>query len=242
MLVIIGLLAGGILAGRDLIKAAEIRSQISQIGKFDLAVSTFKQRYGYLPGDISDINAQSFGLPIQNKPGNENAIIDDFNQYPIVASDRESYMFFIHLSSANLISDPIGKFLSTAYACGTSTANYSHYIGCQYPKAKIANGGFIATSLSNTKLAYFLGVTATEQTAAFNNHPITLISTGATITASDAFALDTKLDNGLPTTGKIKFAKYTYDYSDSYGCKSGSAYNITNTNLACNLLIESSGQ
>jgi hypothetical protein len=42
VLVIIGLIIGGILVGRDLIKASETRAQISQIEKYNTAVNTFK--------------------------------------------------------------------------------------------------------------------------------------------------------------------------------------------------------
>ncbi len=61
-LVVIGLLVGGILAGQDLMNAAAIRAQISQIEKYQTAVRTFQLKYGYLPGDIPDPQASSFGF------------------------------------------------------------------------------------------------------------------------------------------------------------------------------------
>ena len=91
VVVIIGLIVGGVLVGRDLINAAAIRSQISQLEGFDMAVSVFKQKYGALPGDIR--NPQDFGLAYEagvdaycnqnNVYGN--GIIQDVNGlYPIV--------------------------------------------------------------------------------------------------------------------------------------------------------------
>src|ERR1700756_2788750 len=62
VLVIIGLIIGGILTGQDLINAAAIRAQISQIEKYNTAVNTFYGKYGYLPGDIPDPQASSFGF------------------------------------------------------------------------------------------------------------------------------------------------------------------------------------
>jgi prepilin-type N-terminal cleavage/methylation domain-containing protein len=44
VLVIIGLLVGGIMVGRDLIKASEIRAQISQIQQFDVAVANIQKQ------------------------------------------------------------------------------------------------------------------------------------------------------------------------------------------------------
>ena len=62
VLVIIGLIIGGVLLGNDLINAAAIRSQISQIEKYQTAVRTFQGKYGYLPGDIPDPTATQFGF------------------------------------------------------------------------------------------------------------------------------------------------------------------------------------
>jgi len=56
------LLVGGVLVGQDLISAAAIRSQISQIEKYQTAVLTFKSKYGYLPGDMPDPQASQFGF------------------------------------------------------------------------------------------------------------------------------------------------------------------------------------
>ena len=44
VLVIIDLLVGGVLVGRDLIKSAEIHAQISQIEEYNTAVLTFKDK------------------------------------------------------------------------------------------------------------------------------------------------------------------------------------------------------
>ena len=62
VMVIIGLIIGGILVGRDLINVAAIRSQISQIEQYQTAVNTFRGKYGYLPGDIPHDVALQFGF------------------------------------------------------------------------------------------------------------------------------------------------------------------------------------
>src|SRR5476649_123700 len=62
VLVIIGLIVGGVLTSRDLIAAAQIRAQISQIEKYQTAVNTFRGKYGYLPGDIPNNAATACGF------------------------------------------------------------------------------------------------------------------------------------------------------------------------------------
>ena len=51
-----------VLVGRDLIEAAAIRSQISQIEKYNTAANTFRTKYDYLPGDLPADGASQVGL------------------------------------------------------------------------------------------------------------------------------------------------------------------------------------
>lgn len=62
VLVIIGLIVGGVPVGQDLIRAAAVRAQISQIEKYNRTVNTFLGKYGALPGDMSDPDATNFGF------------------------------------------------------------------------------------------------------------------------------------------------------------------------------------
>lgn len=52
VLVILGLLTGGILAGQNLIKAAELRSIGTQMEKVNTAMYTFRDKYFAMPGDM----------------------------------------------------------------------------------------------------------------------------------------------------------------------------------------------
>lgn len=51
VLVIIGLLVGGVLVGRDLIRASEVRHVASEYEKLFTAIMTFRGKYNCLPGD-----------------------------------------------------------------------------------------------------------------------------------------------------------------------------------------------
>jgi len=51
VLVIIGLIVGGVMVGRDLIRAAELRKVHNQYESFISAVGTFRTKYNCLPGD-----------------------------------------------------------------------------------------------------------------------------------------------------------------------------------------------
>ena len=54
VLVILGLLAGGILAGQSLIRASELRAVISEYNRYKTATYAFRDKYFALPGDITN--------------------------------------------------------------------------------------------------------------------------------------------------------------------------------------------
>src|ERR1700691_6571160 len=64
VLVVIGFVVGGVLVGQDLIRAAYIRAQITQIEKFNTAVNTFYGKYQALPGDMNISTATAFQFTI----------------------------------------------------------------------------------------------------------------------------------------------------------------------------------
>lgn len=64
VLVILGLLTGGILAGQNLIRAAELRSVTTQLQQYQTALQTFRNKYFALPGDMTkatDFWTSAFG-------------------------------------------------------------------------------------------------------------------------------------------------------------------------------------
>src|SRR3954468_8091893 len=53
VLVIIGLVVGGVLVGRDLMRAAELRAVVSDFDRFQTALYTFQSKYNCLAGDCA---------------------------------------------------------------------------------------------------------------------------------------------------------------------------------------------
>jgi prepilin-type N-terminal cleavage/methylation domain-containing protein len=54
VLVILGLLTGGILAGQSLIRASELRAVTTEYQRYATATQTFRDKYFALPGDFRD--------------------------------------------------------------------------------------------------------------------------------------------------------------------------------------------
>lgn len=128
VLVIIGLLVGGVLVGNDLIKSSQIRSQISQIDKYQITVNTFKLKYNCLPGDCS--NATNYGFSGNGNGDNSLAEAYDF-------TTGENNYFWLHLSQANLIE---GSYLIS----GSNTdTNVSGKISDYIPPAKLGGNLYV---------------------------------------------------------------------------------------------------
>src|SRR5690348_3505636 len=52
VLILIGLIVGGVVAGQEMVKSAKLRSQVSQLEQYGAAVNTFRTKYNAWPGDL----------------------------------------------------------------------------------------------------------------------------------------------------------------------------------------------
>ena len=124
-MVIIGLIIGGVLVGKDLIASAEIRATVSVYQQLDAAVNTFKTKYNCLPGDCP--NASDFGFTppagYTTINGDGNGHIDNYLGSPGGQPDLGEPQFLLaELSQAGLAPTLIHRFqLSTAHSSRTVT-------------------------------------------------------------------------------------------------------------------------
>lgn len=215
VLVIIGLIIGGVLVGRDLISAATIRAQISQIEKYQTAVNTFRSKYGYLPGDIPDPTATQYGFTPRGQyagEGDGNGLIEGNNQNVAGANSGtyfgmgETGVLWADLSTANLIDAGLNTATENSYPAilYTTGASMQYF----FPPGKIGRGNYVyaysggisinpAAGGSNDNNNYF-GLSAVNTlTGGYE-----LFST-AGLTVSEAYSIDSKVDDGLPQSGKV---------------------------------------
>ena len=203
VLVIIGLIVGGVLVGADMIKAAATRAQISQIEKYNSAVSTFVTKYGYLPGDIPSTSASSFGFYTGSGCNgqytgyrNGDGLIDGGGAsvgFPLQQGIGEVALFWSDLSAAGFTD---GAFTGTGITCGTSLVLSTTQLPGYFPTAKIGNGNFLY--VYETGIYNWFGLSAVTST----NSGAALVS-GADISVNQAYNMDKKIDDGLPTTGNV---------------------------------------
>jgi hypothetical protein len=221
VLVIIGLIVGGVLVGRDLIGAAAIRAQVTQIEQYNTAANTFYGRYNYLPGDMPNPPAVGLGFRPRGQyagQGDGNGVIqgnwgnNTAGTGGVQEDAGETVVFWVDLSMAGLIE---GAF-SAAYETIVVTVSGSQ-VGTFFPQAKLGQGNYIyaysgwwwnGSSWVTDGTNYFgLSVVTTNNVEACCG----LITSTPGLTVAQAFAIDTKIDDGLPQSGRV-LARYNTNY------------------------------
>lgn len=211
VLIIIGLIVGSISIGMDLINAAAVRAQISQVEKYQTAVRTFQYKYGNFPGDIPDPLASNFGFQARGQfagEGDGNDIIESDcnntanNSDGFQAGCGELAVFWQDLSVANLIDTYVpsgGNGYPHANGQSNGTVNLTsspHAVKDWLPTAKIGQGNFIYIhSLNSTN--YFTLSTVTD--IGWNIE----LTANPGLTVQQAYNIDRKIDDGLPQSGAV---------------------------------------
>jgi prepilin-type N-terminal cleavage/methylation domain-containing protein len=194
VLVIIGLIAGGVLVGRDLVINAELKKVMRQVESMNAAVLTFRGKYNALPGDM--VNATEIWGQSPNC-GNiilpSDTVTCDGNgdgKLPESLTDFENLCFWQQLGNAGLIS---GK-----YTCSwRSFSGIDFEPGAVEPRFIRNITGFvgIATAMSIPQFEnshyYFL----------FDlNEPLGSYA----LTPVEMYQVDSKSDDGFPGKGIVQ--------------------------------------
>lgn len=204
VLVILGLLVGGVLAGKSLIHAATLRDMSADAAKYRTAYFAFRDKYFGIPGDIT--NATGFwGIAdgtgddstCWNAAGAGTATCNGDGNGQIGATNGENFRFWKHLSNAGLVE---GNFTGVSSALDSTKF-----------------GGFneqnTPTGLNSTFWGPTTLVSSSASTSYFDGTYGNLLQLGGyrTMTASnytpkitpqDMWNIDTKLDDGKPASGK----------------------------------------
>ena len=225
VLVILGLLVGGILAGQSLIRAAEIRSVTTESQKFMTGFNAFRDRYMGYPGDLTnatafwgDDNAACPDAAVANgTPGTCNGNGNAFMDAGAAGATSELFQLWKQMALAGLIE---GNYSGLAGAGGS----FHYVMGTNGPRSKVTNAGWgIASRMPNFgggpndyKLDYGNFLAIGTQTASS-------MPTAAAFRPEEAWNIDTKMDDGRPGLGKV----IVTNWNDA--CATGGA---TNADLA----------
>ena len=199
VLVVIGLLVGGVLVGRDLINASAVRSQTSQIERYQSAVNTFRGKYNnYLPGDIPNPDATNFGFSSRGTlqgEGDGNYLIEGRGSG--TASGQaydwgETNMVWVDLSTAKMIDGKFNLATATTSVGSVWPIDYPKYM----PEAKIKQGSFVYVYSRNSINHFAISGIDTWSIADG-------LYTTRNLTPAQAYSIDKKMDDGQPGTGSV---------------------------------------
>jgi prepilin-type N-terminal cleavage/methylation domain-containing protein len=205
VLVIIGMILGGVLIGQELIEAAKIRSAIAQIESFNTAINLFRNKYDTLPGDVPPAKAAAWGLQSRSGAaghGDGNSLIESCGwNRATTAAGCESILFWMDLSTADLI-DGAYNLASDAFLANLPSAQLPLY----FPASKIGGGNYITVASENSSFfwppkgsTWFIiaGLDGTANAIGdYMAHPA--------MTPVQLYAIDQKVDDSMPYTGKVR--------------------------------------
>ncbi len=241
VLAIIGLLAGGIIAGQSMYRSAQVRGVITDVNEKETAFITFFDSYGTLPGDIPnatdywgaqdathatcvalDGDDPAAGTETCNGDGNSRIAADASEVY-------ETYRAWQHLANAGLIE---GSY--TGVTTDTTSATWGNEIGSNVPNSSFNNVGYTVRTYDTIDAShanYFEGDYG-------NMFWIGHQGSGAYTSSGFLFPeelwnIDKKIDDGRPAYGKVRvgentsnchtsttptLSEYDVSYTDSESC------------------------
>jgi len=207
VLVILGLLTGGILAGQSLIRASELRSVGYDIARYSTAIYSFREKYRSIPGDMA--NATSFWAAQHATPGTcrdtpsttaATCNGDGDGRVEIIsAGSYEMLRAWQHLANAGLVE---GSYTGVGGALDITKDSIP---GQNVPKGKMSNSGYYILDFWNTTGAYSSSLFAYDLRSiiGFGARSPGFEPSGDILSASEAWGIDTKLDDGIPSRGRI---------------------------------------
>lgn len=239
VLVILGLLTGGILAGQSLIRASEIRAVATETSRHIAAIHAFRDKYLAQPGDLA--NATSFwgsmtncGVASPSGTGTQtcNGNADGSIGQPAAASQTgERFNYWQHLANAGLIE---GNYTGIAGAGGV---NHS-LIGINSPASRISTVGWGVGSVTG----YYAGNTisfsgdygtrlnvGTQTSDGFSNGPF--------LKPEEAWNIDTKIDDGRPGRGRVLPSYWDDCTTATSETQLDADYLLTEANKVCGLYV-----
>ncbi len=230
VLVILGLLTGGILAGQSLIRAAELRAVSVEYSRYVAATNSFRDKYFQLPGDFNNAAAFWTSLTTANN-GNSDGIL---NNAAAVSTTGEIFQYWNEMALAGLIE---GNYSGLAGSGGVAAT----VLGTNAPKSKLSGGGWGIYNAANYAGDAFTYKADYGNMLIFGAQSAGSIPLGGVLKPEEAWNIDTKMDDGRPGTGKvIPYTTVTWGQPTTCSLATGntdytSGYNLSSTTATCAL-------
>lgn len=245
VLVILALLTGGILAGKSLIRASELRAVAVEHQRYLAAVVSFRNKYSAVPGDFRDAtwiwgtdstasncitNSSAPNAATGTCDGNGDGTINQATA--VLGASGEMFQFWRQLAAANIIEG--------TYTGVTDTASSDSSLpGTNIPASRLSLGAWSVSSGQPS--------VASTYTLAYGNHFLFgsaltgNVPAGSVLKPEEAWNIDTKLDDGKPARGFIVARSFANscgtadDGSTHTTTNLDASYKLSNNAIACAL-------
>lgn len=242
VLVILGLLTGGILAGQSLVRASELRAVSTELNRYNTAVQAFREKYFSLPGDMPNA-VQFWGaadggdgvgndcyLAVSSTQATCNGNGDGYVTSNATTFGNEMFRFWQQLANAGLIE---GSY--TGAASIVATPSRASLIGSNTPRSKFSNMGYTIERWGRLSAQPYTWDGDYGHVLQFGGQesPNDLYEV-AVFKPEEMWNIDSKMDDGKPGTGKFRTYITTGCANDSNPANFATAdYLLSNLSTTC---------
>lgn len=242
-IVVVGIIIGGVLTGSDLLRQSEVKSLVTEVRAYQTAYLGFKQRYNALPGDMdnaTDYWGVADATPAdcytkETEQGTETCNGDGDGLIYTVDSGTTYSEFFRawqHLANAELLP---GHYTGASASGGS----LDHEPGTNAPANSIGGGCMFWIDYRNDTHT-FSTLRGRQAFWCGNDGGLNNSLSAPTLTPSEAYLLDKKIDDGKPSTGKVfgvpDGSIYTADCTTTNNVVT-SEYDMTQTDKECPFIM-----
>lgn len=240
VLLIIGALISGVVLGKSLMVTSRLQTVITDANNYTLAIGNFKQAYQALPGDMATATSMWGSGTVTSNCNNLtcNGNADGEIGYGSGSANvAESFAFWQQLNLAGMASQ---HFTGTAGPLNAQNA----IIGTNVPAGSMEGSGFsilwggggnALADTTNLSAGYWGNILA------FGSVYSNMLTTAPVLSPANALSIDGKIDDGVPSTGKVRSPVYGSNYAPNCATNATpSAYNITSTtsgSILCSLFF-----
>ena len=207
VLIIIGLLIAGITGGASLIKSSELRSIMGEARGYAVSVNSFFTQYDQYPGDAS-VNVGSNSIP--TAIGDRDNKIEFLND--ATSPVTEGIDAWFDLKDIGAIDMVLAPLVHTDATTGSLHVPAALTMGLGVPGSKIKGAGWVFDFNTTTHQNVVVLTGNTDAYVALTAFTMVngVLATGANnsskeiITAGDALAIDSKIDDGKASSGNVQ--------------------------------------
>jgi prepilin-type N-terminal cleavage/methylation domain-containing protein len=237
VLVVIGLVTGGILEGRSLVRGAELRSISRQYTQFVAGATNFRDKYNALPGDMTDATTywgdNNTYCPDGNPNGspgtcngNGNLQIDIPAIGPPVTG--EMFQFWNQLSLGGFIE---GTYTGISLSNGGASSSFVNS-----PDSKFTNVGWSVNYRSNGDPAIFFA-TGSGNILQIGGNVGTSSFYSPFLQPSEAESVDRKMDDGMPSSGIVTGVTWSACTNANNNTSETATYLVSSSDTVCALVF-----